>query len=380
MDEALTAFAFDEEINELRTATADGTVQFVVDSLWFHYDDCKDHLAGLSKPEWDYFQRLILLLESDAEIERLRQRRWSVRQVVAGIALIGFGLCVSRIGIGWHLLGFALLFGPVSILLSYWRNCSERRQAEERLRLAPFSVDLRTACHPYGRLRLLEEEIPGWCQDQEIHSRLMTMAVWLQTAVLWSFISPLILLFQTLPEKEMHTQSARGIITLPKKQDKYRRRVRWVDGREIECELREGVPVCRFCPRGRLFRAPAPTVCQIYPTLCLYQKAGYRSFRPRTKTNHEDGGRRRPLPRKPTDAAIHAVKTCSRPRWACPGGARDLPLQAVRLRPIILVFPQYSPSGLAPTAENAKGRGAVSLVDEPCAPLGRAQRGRLTSN
>ena len=38
----------------------------------------------------------------------------------------------------------------------------------------------------------------------------MTMAVWLHTAVLWSFISPLILLFQTLPEKEMQTRIRQG--------------------------------------------------------------------------------------------------------------------------------------------------------------------------
>jgi hypothetical protein len=210
MDEALTAFAFDEEINEIRTATADGTAQFVVDSLWFHYDDCKDHLAGLSKPEWDYFQRLILLLKSDAAIERVRQRRWSVRQVVAGICLVGFGLCVFRFGVGWHLFGFALLFGPASILLSYWRNRSERRQAKERLRLAPFSS--------ISELRSVRKEVSGFSMEKypagatvrRVHGRLKTMAVWLQTAVFWSFMSPLILLFQSLPEKEIHTRIRRG--------------------------------------------------------------------------------------------------------------------------------------------------------------------------
>ena len=206
MDEALTAFAFDEEINEIRTATADDTVRFVVDSLWYHYDDCKDHLAILSKQEWDYFQRLILLLESDAEIERVRQRHWSVRQLVAGVGLLGFGLCVFRYGIGWHLFGFALLFGPISILLSYWRNRSERQQAMERFRLEPFSS--------ISELRAIRRTVPNFskrrypagAEAKKIHSRLMTMMAWLQTIVLWSFVSPLILLFQSLPEKEVHTR------------------------------------------------------------------------------------------------------------------------------------------------------------------------------
>jgi len=210
MDEALTAFAFDEEINTIRTSTADGTVQFVVDSLWLHYDDCKDHVAGLSKPEWDYFQRLILLLESDAEIERVRQRRWSVRQVIAGVGLIGFGLCVFRFGIGWHLFGFALLFGPVSILLSFWRNHSERRLAEERLRLAPFSSISELRAVRKAVTGFSKKKYPVGAKARRVHSRLMTMAVWLQTAVLWSFVSPLILLFQSLPEKEIQTQIRQG--------------------------------------------------------------------------------------------------------------------------------------------------------------------------
>ncbi|HYW81525.1 MAG TPA: hypothetical protein VE890_18210 [Thermoguttaceae bacterium] len=206
MDETLAAFAFDEEINDIRGASADETVQFVVDSLWLHYDDCKDHLAGLSKQEWDYFQRLILLLESDAEIDRVRQRRWSIRQAVAGICLIGFGLCVSQFGVGWHLFGFALLFGPASLLLSYWRNHSETWQSEERLHLAPFSS--------ISELRAVRKAVRGFSKKRyprdakirRVHSRLMTMVVWIQTIVLWSFVSPLILLFQMLPEKEMHTR------------------------------------------------------------------------------------------------------------------------------------------------------------------------------
>ncbi|MHB0958264.1 MAG: hypothetical protein ACYC0X_12360 [Pirellulaceae bacterium] len=210
MDEALTAFAFDDEITEIGTATADGTVQFVVDSLWYHYDDCKDHLAGLSKQEWDYFQRLILLLESDAEIECVRHRHWSVRQIVAGIGLTSFGLCVFRSGIGWHLFGFALLFGPVSILLSYWRNQSERRQDDELLRLSPYSS--------LSELRAIRRTVPGFSKKKypagtkvrRIRSRLIEMTGWLHTIVLWSFVSPLVLLFQTLPEKDVKTRIRQG--------------------------------------------------------------------------------------------------------------------------------------------------------------------------
>ncbi len=210
MDEALTAFAFDEEINDIRTATADNTVDFVIDSLWFHYDDCKDHLAGLSKPEWDYFQRLILLLESDGQIARVRRRRWSVRQMIAAAGLIAFGLCVIRVGVGWHLFGFAVLFGPLSILLAHWRDRSEGQPAEEQLRLAPFSsfAELRAARKAVTYFS--KKQYPAGAATRMVHSRLMTTAVWLQTAVLWSFVSPLILLFQALPETETNIRIQDG--------------------------------------------------------------------------------------------------------------------------------------------------------------------------
>jgi hypothetical protein len=206
LDGAMTAFAFDGEIFGILHESKDATVEYAVRSLWYHYDDCKDHLAGLSKVEWDYFQRLILLLESDAEIERVSQRKWSIRQLVAGLGLIGFGLCVYKVGIGWHLFGFALAFGPISIALSYWRNRSEMPEARKRIDLVPFSS--------FSELRATRKTVAGFSKrrypagykTRNVHSRLMTTVVWFQTCVLWSFISPLILLFQVLPEKELETR------------------------------------------------------------------------------------------------------------------------------------------------------------------------------
>ena len=49
IDGAMTAFAFDDEIFGILHASKDATVEYVVRSFWLHYDDCKDHLAGLRK-------------------------------------------------------------------------------------------------------------------------------------------------------------------------------------------------------------------------------------------------------------------------------------------------------------------------------------------
>ena len=74
MAETITAFQLDEALFTIADATQDGTVKAVAKQMWFHYDDCKDHKIVSSKQTWDYFNRLLLLLESEAEAEFVRTR------------------------------------------------------------------------------------------------------------------------------------------------------------------------------------------------------------------------------------------------------------------------------------------------------------------
>ena len=46
LDEAITAFEFDDEIHEIAGASTDLTVEYVRSALWYHYDDCKDPSAA----------------------------------------------------------------------------------------------------------------------------------------------------------------------------------------------------------------------------------------------------------------------------------------------------------------------------------------------
>jgi len=200
-DETITAFAFDEEIHAIRAATADKTVRFIVDQLWFHYDDVQDHLATLSKSEWDYFQRLLLILESQAVIERVHRRRWTARQIVAALAFAGFAAWAWRSGLGWHLLGLAIPFGPISLLLASWRKRADRRDPRE-LHRAPFAS--------FAELRAVRESAPQFAKQRypgrevvrEIHSPLVSALAHGNAVALWSLASPVILLCQALPEKE----------------------------------------------------------------------------------------------------------------------------------------------------------------------------------
>ena len=74
MAERIGALELGDELHCIAHATQDGTVKFVNKLMWYHYDDCKDHKIVASKQRWDYFNRLLLLLESEAEGDFVRVR------------------------------------------------------------------------------------------------------------------------------------------------------------------------------------------------------------------------------------------------------------------------------------------------------------------
>src|SRR5205085_2557818 len=114
-----TAFAFDERIGEIAAESEDQTVRDVVEALWYHYDDCKDHQVVLSKTEWDYFQRLMLVLESDSAIHASSARYWTLHQAVAITAFACFGVLVLGFHVSYWFV--TLPFGVFSIALSFVR-------------------------------------------------------------------------------------------------------------------------------------------------------------------------------------------------------------------------------------------------------------------
>lgn len=48
--EEIKAFDIDEQLERFRDSSDSGG-RFVATTMWFHYDDCKDHLVVASKPQ-----------------------------------------------------------------------------------------------------------------------------------------------------------------------------------------------------------------------------------------------------------------------------------------------------------------------------------------
>ena len=202
LDGETTAFKFDDEI--FRIDSQDPTISHAVSQLWFFYDDCKDHKVQLSKEGWDYIQRLILLLQSDAQIEFSTRRRRDFTQLVALAALILFVYEAYWLGWGRQLLALAIPFGLVSIGISWWRD--RKPKDKNQIALMPFSSVSELLPVRRSVQNFRKRKYPLGMKPFKIRSRLADFAILLQSYAVWAMFSPLLLIFQALPIKETDTR------------------------------------------------------------------------------------------------------------------------------------------------------------------------------
>lgn len=216
LDDEISAFKFDDRINAVADETDDETVREVTHLLWHHYDDVIDHKVKLCQAEWDYFQRLLLLLRSDASLQSERPdasargeqpRRWTGRQTIAlaGIAVFVVGLLL--LGFGWQLLLVTIPLGVLSIWLSHWLP-GEYETDNDYVRLTPYSsIAEMLAVHrtvPAFRKRRYPEAI----MSRRIRSPLAEGFMKLLAGALWLVFSPVVLIFQALPQANSTIQPA----------------------------------------------------------------------------------------------------------------------------------------------------------------------------
>ena len=202
-----TAFAFDDAIYEVESD--DPTVRDIVYRLWHHYDDCKDHTVTLSKPEWNYFQRLLLILVSDRHIESQTTRTWRWSQLTAFIALLAFVALVFQLGFGHHLLVVSFPFGFVSMLIAYFRQRTQQPD-NNFVALTPFATfaelwDTYRDVDGFQKQRFRRE-----LTDAQIRSDAMNRIMMIPTWIAWLMFAPFVLLAQSLPERNSNTSVVSG--------------------------------------------------------------------------------------------------------------------------------------------------------------------------
>lgn len=199
----LSAFEFDDRLDAFRESD-DPVIQVVTTAVWYYYDDCDDHLVSLSKPEWDYFQRLLLLLASDCKVDTQTRRVWSLRQLVAAVSLILFIYFAAETGWGRHLLVLAIPFGVISMLLCYVDREPRTQVDPYQPIICPFATlsDLEVA---YRSSQFRKTRYPKEIAGRSIRSPFMDGFHQLYAHIVWLLLSPIPLLLQSFPETE--TQS-----------------------------------------------------------------------------------------------------------------------------------------------------------------------------
>ena len=197
LDEQIKAFDLDESLDCFRDSD-DSCVRFVATTMWYHYDDCNDHFIVASKPEWDYFQRLLLLLESNSTVIQERRRQWSATQLFAALLFAGCMWLAVRFGVGSHLLVFFIPFGLASIALSRFRRPLVYRGPYDDI-VSPFSSikDLRIAYD--SAHHFTKRQFPRRIDSRRIRSPLMTGFWTLHYYVMWAILAPAPLLVQCAP-------------------------------------------------------------------------------------------------------------------------------------------------------------------------------------
>ncbi|QDU07534.1 hypothetical protein [Gimesia aquarii] len=197
LDDELTAFDFDDALLDFPD-TDDSTVQFVIETVWYFYDDCIDHPVVLSKPQWDYFQRLLLLLESNSTVIVKKTHIWSFVQPVAAVLLLACLLIVWITGFDDHLHIFFIPFGIGSILLSFLHRPETKVNPFHEI-VTPFQSinDLSIA---YDSANFVKQQYPSHLKSRQLRSPAMDMFIWVQNFVLCLLFAPIPLLIQSFPQ------------------------------------------------------------------------------------------------------------------------------------------------------------------------------------
>jgi hypothetical protein len=206
--EEIDAFDLDEGLQKIDDETEDKTLDHVILQLWFFYDDFLDHKVTADKEQWDFLQRLLLLLRSDGTLEERTTRRWTIRQVFALLGAAGFGAYLVTLGVD-HTLWFAYIpLGILSMVLARWRSREYRKRWRSTAPLDPFSslAEILTFRRKLPDFR--KRRYPRHLQGRQIWGPVFVALMWLPWIGMWLAFSPLVLLFQSLPEKEEHTSVA----------------------------------------------------------------------------------------------------------------------------------------------------------------------------
>jgi hypothetical protein len=209
MDEEIDADHFDFALEDVKSSTGDETVLAVSDFVWFLYGDLTRKI-DVSKEDWQYLNRLLLLLESDGEIEIVEARRERhPLQLIAALLLGLYVVVALQVGFDQQLLIYAIPFGPPSMLIA-WLHSRRTRPSKAEVAMSPFpsiSSILATRRRVRGFVR---RRYPPSVAARSIAESTIWRLLWIPWSIVWCVFSPVALFFQMFPASKSESR-----ITMP---------------------------------------------------------------------------------------------------------------------------------------------------------------------
>jgi len=199
INDKIDSFEFDENIFEIQSNSEDETIKYVVNSLWYYYDDLKEHKIAIEKEGWDFIQRLILILTSDKEIIEKKERKYTIRQALSLSFLIIFIVSYFYVGYTIKLLYISMGLGIFSMALSWWKVKSEINNLI-KWELYPFSNIPELSILRREQKSFQKQHYDKKLKKRKIRSYFAHNLLLIHSRLSWLVFSPLVLLYQSLPE------------------------------------------------------------------------------------------------------------------------------------------------------------------------------------
>lgn len=216
MAEEILAFEFDKQTSQIMESTQDKIVRELWFILYGCFDDLKNHKVVADRKTWQYFHRILLVLESDGEYQkRYSDWYWNWDQILCAALLATLALLLVLVrDVEWIFL--VLVFNTFSIPLVAWisrrRNARDIQRSKWKLQSAPFSS--------FGNLRYWRKRMVTFKRmplTPEIEKRKIRSTflqnVWLRLSMtlFYLFFSPLMLLFYSFPQRDTRTEIMEAI-------------------------------------------------------------------------------------------------------------------------------------------------------------------------
>ena len=190
-------------IFDIARNSQDQSLAAIRDALWWCYSDTEDHKICAEKQNWDFLNRLRLVLASDAEAEWYRTGpRWNIYRTLSALLLAGLGLVAWQARFGRVLAFSWLLAGFTALVLLWVRRHNDLKVAQPSFPVFPFPSINSLLATRRQVTRFTRKRYPQSLLRRAKLHHYLDQAMWVLRGPLLIAFAPLLLFFLVLPIRQ----------------------------------------------------------------------------------------------------------------------------------------------------------------------------------